>query len=95
MTNPNARCNPLPPIPFISQEDTIAFGAVGVGTIIGGKLLLCERHTFSGDCYFYDGCNGGWSVGPKIPTSGRMVAEQSTAVMLDDKRWWVTGGKLF
>ncbi len=56
----NARCNPLPTISFISQEETKDISVKGVSTIIGGKPLLCERHTYLGDCYFCDGCNGGW-----------------------------------
>ncbi len=75
----------------------VSYDADAVGTFIGSKALVCGGRLGGGfknwkthrECYFFDGCNGGWSRGPDLPDE-RYGAR---GVMLDDKRWWIVGGK--
>ncbi len=69
-----------------------------MSTFIGGKALVCggrltpDESSISStrhECFFFDGCSGGWTRGPDLPEGRR----QAQGVMLDDKRWWILGGE--
>ncbi len=58
----------------------------------GGRLTPDDSFIFTArhECFFFDGCSGGWTRGPDLP-EGRQLAH---GVMLDEKRWWILGGEL-
>ncbi len=69
-----------------------------VSTFIGNRALVCGGRLWLSDykyssrheCYFYNECVNNWTRGPDLP-DGRSNA---MGVMLDEKRWWIAGGKL-
>ena len=59
-----------------------------VGTYANGKPLVCGGDPVTRDCFAYDFDSGVWH----LQASMEEMRSFSSAVMLNDSHWWITGG---